>query len=39
VKLAEVEGLQQKIVDIVRGLEDSGQLARPSAEGEEEFVA
>jgi flagellar motor switch protein FliG len=39
VKLAEVEALQQKIVDIVRGLEDSGQLARPSAEGEEEFVA
>ncbi|MDZ4850755.1 MAG: flagellar motor switch protein FliG [Pirellulaceae bacterium] len=39
VKVAEVEALQQKIVDIVRSLEDSGQLARPSAEGEEEFIA
>ena len=39
VKVAEVEGIQQKIVDIVRSLEDSGQLARPSADGEEEFVA
>ncbi len=39
VKISEVESLQQKIVDIVRSLEDSGQLSRPSAEGEEEFVA
>jgi flagellar motor switch protein FliG len=39
VKVSDVEGVQQKIVDIVRSLEDSGQLSRPSAEGEEEFVA
>lgn len=39
VKVSDVEGIQQKIVDIVRSLEDSGQLSRPSAEGEEEFVA
>ena len=39
VKVADVEQTQQKIVDVVRGLEDSGQLARPSSEGEEAFVA
>jgi flagellar motor switch protein FliG len=39
VKLADVEQTQQKIVDVVRSLEDSGQLARPSNEGEEQFVA
>lgn len=39
VKVAEVEGVQQKIVDIVRSLEESGQLARPSGESEEEFIA
>ncbi len=39
VKLSEVEGVQQKIVDVVRGLEDAGQLARPSGDGEEEFVS
>lgn len=39
VKVSDVEGVQQKIVDILRTLEESGQLQRPSAEGEEEFVA
>jgi flagellar motor switch protein FliG len=39
VKLSEVETVQQKIVDVIRTLEDSGQLARPSGDEEEEFVA
>lgn len=39
VKLSEVEATQQKIVDVVRTLEDSGQLARPTANGEEAFVS
>jgi|LakMenEpi03Aug12_release.lakeMendotaPanAssembly.Ray.scaffolds.fasta_scaffold30763_3 flagellar motor switch protein FliG len=39
VKLSDVEAVQQKIVDIVRGLEESGQLQRPGSDGEEEFVA
>ncbi|MCA9191314.1 MAG: flagellar motor switch protein FliG [Planctomycetales bacterium] len=39
VRLSEVESTQQKIVDVVRTLEDAGQLARPSGDEEEEFVA
>ncbi len=39
VKVADVEGIQQKIVDIVRSLEESGQLARPTSDAEEEFVS
>lgn len=39
VRLSEVEAMQQQIVDIVRTLEDTGQLARPTGDGEEEFVA
>jgi len=39
VKASDVEGVQQKIVDILRTLEESGQLQRPGADGEEEFVA
>lgn len=39
VRLSEVEAVQQKIVDVVRSLEDAGQLARPSGDREEEFVA
>ncbi len=39
VRLSEVEGMQQQIVDIVRTLEDSGQISRPSGDQEEEFVA
>jgi flagellar motor switch protein FliG len=39
VRLSEVESMQQKIVDIVRSLEDSGQLSRPSGNQEEEFVS
>lgn len=38
VRLSEVEAVQQKIVDIVRHLEDSGEISRPSGEEEEEFV-
>ncbi|MEZ6137810.1 MAG: flagellar motor switch protein FliG [Pirellulaceae bacterium] len=39
VRLSEVEAMQQQIVDVVRAMEDSGQLARPSGDEEEEFVA
>jgi len=38
VKVSEVESVQQKIVDVVRSLEELGQLARPSSDSEEEFV-
>lgn len=38
VKVSEVEGVQQSIVDIVRALEDSGEISRPSGEEEEEYV-
>lgn len=39
VKLSEVEAVQQKVVDVIRTLEESGQLSRPSSEAAEEFVA
>ncbi len=39
VRLSEVEAVQQRIVDVIRTLEDSGQLSRPSGEETEEFVA
>ncbi len=39
VKLSEVEAVQQKVVDVIRTLEESGQLARPSSDSTEEFVA
>ncbi|MEM8671479.1 MAG: flagellar motor switch protein FliG [Planctomycetota bacterium] len=39
VRVSEVEGVQQKIVDIVRHLEDSGEISRPTGEEEEEFVS
>lgn len=38
VKVSEVEGVQQKIVDTVRALEDSGEISRPSGEEEDEYV-
>lgn len=38
VRVSEVEGVQQKIVDIVRHLEDTGEISRPSGEEEEEYV-
>jgi flagellar motor switch protein FliG len=38
VRVSEVETVQQKIVDIVRHLEDSGEISRPSGEEEEEYV-
>lgn len=39
VRLSEVEAVQQKIVDIVRHLEDSGEVSRPSGENEERYVS
>ena len=39
VKLTDVEAVQQKVVDTVRGLEESGQLQRPGTDGEVEFVS
>ncbi|RMF42420.1 MAG: flagellar motor switch protein FliG [Planctomycetota bacterium] len=39
VRLSEVEAVQQKIVDVVRSLEDAGQITRPTGDQEEEFVA
>jgi flagellar motor switch protein FliG len=38
VRVSEVESGQQKIVDIVRHLEDTGELSRPTGEEEEEYV-
>jgi flagellar motor switch protein FliG len=39
VRLSDVEAVQQKIVDIVRNLEESGQLARPTGDNEEEYIS
>jgi flagellar motor switch protein FliG len=38
VRLSEVEAVQQKIVDIVRHLEDSGEISRPTGDEEDEYV-
>jgi flagellar motor switch protein FliG len=38
VRLSDVEAVQQKIVDVIRTLEDSGELSRPTGQEEEEFV-
>jgi flagellar motor switch protein FliG len=38
VRLSEVEAVQQKIVDIVRHLEDSGEVSRPTGDSEERYV-
>lgn len=38
VRVSEVEAVQQKIVDIVRHLEDTGEISRPIGEEEEEYV-
>ncbi len=38
VRLSDVEAVQQKIVDVVRSLEDSGEISRPSGQEEIEFV-
>lgn len=38
VRLSEVEAMQQKVVDVVRSLQDAGQMARPSGDQEDEFV-
>jgi flagellar motor switch protein FliG len=39
VRVSEVESVQQKIVDIVRQLEDTGEISRPTGEEEEEYVS
>lgn len=39
VRISEVEGVQQKIVDVVRHLEDTGEISRPTGEAEEEYVS
>lgn len=38
VRVSEVEAVQQKIVDVVRHLEDTGEISRPTGETEEEYV-
>ena len=38
VRVSEVEAVQQKIVDVVRQLEDSGEISRPTGDEEEEYV-
>ncbi|MEZ6087805.1 MAG: flagellar motor switch protein FliG [Pirellulaceae bacterium] len=38
VRLSDVEAAQQSIVDMVRMLEDAGEISRPTGEEEEEFV-
>jgi flagellar motor switch protein FliG len=38
VRVSEVESVQQKIVDIVRQLEDSGEITRAAGDEEEEYV-
>jgi flagellar motor switch protein FliG len=39
VKLSEVEAVQQQVVDIVRRLEDAGEITVGAEEGEEEFIS
>ncbi len=39
VRMSEVEAVQQKIVDIVRHLEDTGEISRPTGDEEEEYVS
>lgn len=39
VRMSEVESVQQKIVDVVRHLEDTGEIARPTGDEEEEYVS
>lgn len=39
VRMSEVESVQQKIVDIVRHLEDTGEISRPTGDDEEEYVS
>jgi len=39
VRVSEVETVQQKIVDIVRHLEDNGEISRPTGEEEDEYVS
>ena len=39
VRVSEVESVQQKIVDVVRHLEDSGEISRPTGEEEEEYIS
>lgn len=38
VRMSEVEAIQSKIVDVVRHLEDTGEISRPTGDTEEEYV-
>ena len=38
VPVSEVESVQQELVDVVRQLEDSGEISRPTGDEEEEYV-
>jgi flagellar motor switch protein FliG len=38
VRLSEVEGAQQQIVDIVRRVEDAGQITLHAADSQEEYI-
>ena len=38
VRISQVEQVQQQIVDVVRRLEDAGEIDLHAEEGEEEFI-
>ena len=38
VKLSEVEGVQQQVVDIIRGLEDAGEIIISGRGGEKDMI-
>ena len=38
VRLSEVESVQQQIVDIIRGLEDAGEISTHAEEQDEEMI-
>jgi flagellar motor switch protein FliG len=39
VRVSEVEAVQQKVVDVIRHLEDTGQLSRPSSDARDDFIS
>jgi flagellar motor switch protein FliG len=39
VRVSEVEAVQQRIVDVIRHLEDTGQLSRPSGDARDDFIS
>jgi flagellar motor switch protein FliG len=38
IRLSEVETMQQQIVDVIRRLEDAGELTVQNSEEEEQFI-